>query len=110
MLEHAHDLRLFLEAINRLVKPTGFVVFEVPDCETPFSNCDYSILWEEHIFYFMPETLRFSLKRAGFEVRDLQRPPYSIVAIARSAQKVDDQATIPQQLLAPEVKRLENFA
>ncbi len=109
MLEHTHDLRNFLEGIKLLVKPTGYVIFEVPDCEKPFADCDYSILWEEHVFYFMPETLRFSLEKAGFEILDLQRPPHSLIAIARPIEGLPRQEVLPPQILAQEQLRLLDF-
>jgi len=54
MVEHAHEARSFLAAIQQMLKPGGYAIFEVPDCSRAFDACDYSILWEEHVFYFMP--------------------------------------------------------
>jgi hypothetical protein len=58
LLEHAHAPKLFIEALCRLVKPTGSLVFEAPDSQKFLSACDYTFIWEEHISYFTIETLK----------------------------------------------------
>ncbi len=72
LIEHAFDLRMFIEAIKTLVKPEGYVVFEIPDCKRAFEQCDYTNYWEEHTVYFTPETFHnvfgfFGLKLCHFE-------------------------------------------
>jgi hypothetical protein len=57
-LEHTHDPRAFLAALKQLVKPGGYIVFEVPDSQKFLDKCDYSFVWEEHITYFSPATLK----------------------------------------------------
>src|SRR5438093_54758 len=49
ILEHAHDLHAFIEAVRALAKPGGYVLFEVPDCTLAFEKQDITTLWEEHI-------------------------------------------------------------
>ena len=52
VLEHAFDTQKFLNAMSVLVKPQGYVVFEVPDCTKNLKEYDYTMIWEEHILYF----------------------------------------------------------
>jgi hypothetical protein len=54
ILEHAHQPSVFLEALQELVKPGGYVVLEVPDCSRALGDLDYTTLWEEHTLYFTP--------------------------------------------------------
>lgn len=88
VLEHTHDTRLALEWAARLVRPDGYIVFEVPDTVRALDRLDYTTVWEEHVLYFSPYTLRGCLEQAGFEVVSLESYPYtlenSLVAIARS--------------------------
>jgi SAM-dependent methyltransferase len=88
ILEHAHAPRHFLEGLAPLVKPGGYLVFELPDSSKFLEACDYSFLWEEHIAYFTPATIRAFIEMSGWEVVDIRAYPYSledsIVAVARN--------------------------
>jgi hypothetical protein len=87
VLEHAHDIHALLDCLRRLVAPGGYLVFEVPDAVRALERCDYSTVWEEHVFYFTPATLRQCFTLAGFEVVDLTSHHYtlenSLVVIVR---------------------------
>jgi len=67
------------------VRPGGRVIFEVPDCVRALELCDYTTIWEEHIFYFTPATLRGVLEQSGFEIHHFESVEYpfenSLVAI-----------------------------
>lgn len=99
ILEHAYETRQFLTALGSLVKPGGYVLFEVPDCAQAFDTCDYTTLWEEHILYFTPETFAETLRRAGFGIADFTVHPYpyenSLVAIVRVGDAAQAQAEAP---------------
>ncbi len=111
ILEHAHHPRVLLEACSSLVKPGGLLVFEVPDCRKMLNGHDHCFLWEEHISYFTPETLRLFFEHAGFrdfEIRIYSYPMEdSLVAIVRNV------ASNPLQTnndVIHEISPLENFA
>ncbi|HBJ82284.1 MAG TPA: hypothetical protein DDZ88_00080 [Verrucomicrobiales bacterium] len=108
MVEHAHEARSFLAAIQQMLKPGGYAIFEVPDCSRAFDACDYSILWEEHVFYFMPFTFRHCLETAGFQVLDLQQPTYSLVALTRK-ESVQAQK-LHADILKTEIDRMQHFS
>ena len=65
ILEHAHSPRDFVSSLKSLLKPGGYLVFEVPDCSLPFQSFDYSMIWEEHTLYFTPGTFQQSLSIFG---------------------------------------------
>jgi hypothetical protein len=87
VLEHTHNTPAALDWARGLVRPGGFVVFEVPDAARALDRLDYTTVWEEHVLYFTPGTLRGCLDRAGFEVVSLTSHPYtledSLVIVAR---------------------------
>jgi SAM-dependent methyltransferase len=87
ILEHAHDALRFMETLRQLVKPTGYVVFEVPDCTRVLETFDYTTIWEEHILYFTPETFRHCFGFGGFSLVRFEFYPYpyenSLVGIAQ---------------------------
>jgi hypothetical protein len=60
------------------VKPGGYLVFEMPDCTKFLSACDYSFVWEEHITYFSPATVRNFVEIQRFLVADLLSYEYPL--------------------------------
>lgn len=78
VLEHAHDVPTFLQGCRTLLSPGGWVLFETPGCETEFSRGDLGSLWEEHVMYFTPTTLRRGLMRHGFHCRWVGNYPYAV--------------------------------
>lgn len=88
ILEHAHDLPAFLGALRNLADPQGYVAVELPDCARALDSRDYTMLWEEHTFYFTPATFLRCLGAGGLAVERFETFPYpledSLVAIART--------------------------
>jgi len=113
LLEHVADLPRFVAAVKRLVRPEGYVVWEVPDCSRSLQLGDDTMPWEEHVAYFTPATLRLTLEAAGFQIEALVDYPYprenSLVAICRigSAGHI---AAAPRELLEPEISRAVAYA
>jgi hypothetical protein len=57
-----------MDAVKSLIRDTGYVYFEIPDCAEGMSKGDCSILWEEHIHYFSAESFEDCLTDHGFQV------------------------------------------
>lgn len=102
ILEHAQDIRPFLAALHALVNPHGYVVVEVPDCESGLENGDYSLIWEEHIFYYTATTFRHGFALAGFSVVQFESYRYglqnALVIIATPRQDMSPPALSPDDL------------
>ncbi len=65
VLEHISDLSIFRTAMQRLLKPGGFVLFEVPHFGFSLDSSDYSAIWEEHANYFTIDTFNRFLAACG---------------------------------------------
>jgi len=76
--EHAPDTHRLLDAIKILVKPSGYVVFEVPDCTQVLDTMDYSMLWEEHNLYFTIDTFSESFGYTDFSLVQYKCYPYPV--------------------------------
>jgi SAM-dependent methyltransferase len=87
VIEHTHDPVGFARTLMSIVRPGGYLVFEVPGCSRFIGAGDHSFLWEEHVSYFSPSTLRACLQEAGLEVTHTLNYPFaledSLVCIAR---------------------------
>jgi hypothetical protein len=89
VLEHSYNIHQLLDCVRKVVKPNGLIVFEMPDARRALERLDYSTVWEEHLFYFTPTTLRRVFALAGFDVLFLESYHYtlenSLMAIVRPA-------------------------
>jgi len=89
ILEHALDTKDFLSTIWDILKPGGYIIFEVPDCTKQLENFDYSMPWEEHVLYFVPKTLKLFFDYTSYELVQFQQYPYetedSQIVIVRKA-------------------------
>lgn len=87
VLEHAHAPLKFLGALAQLVKPTGYLLFEVPESTKFLASCDYCFVWEEHITYFTTQTLHRLLQQANLKLSMSRAYEYpledSLIAVVR---------------------------
>lgn len=72
-LEHATDVRLFLRNLASMVKTSGMLLIEVPDCSIAFVDRNYASLWEEHYSYFTSESLQMAIASAGLTIRRVEQ-------------------------------------
>ena len=66
VLEHANDLNSFIKGLTQLLKEDGKIIIEVPDSSKSLLQGDVAMLWEEHTYYFTPESLRLELDSHGY--------------------------------------------
>ena len=113
ILEHAHDVAGFIEALKNLAQNGGYIIFEVPDCSRALETYDYSTVWEEHNLYFTPLTFQHSLVRLGFSTYRYKCYPYpfenSLVGIVQD-QKNEVNPGFPGEALESECLRGRVFA
>lgn len=114
VFEHAHDPHAFLGALRRLVKPGGYLLFEMPDCSKFVRSRDYPFVWEEHITYFCAPTFAAFAGAAGLVLYDTIVHPYpledSLIGILRNAPATAAAAAAPSGLLAEGRAFAEGFA
>ena len=114
VVEHAYNLPEFIQFIQHLVKPGGYIVWELPDCERALNAGDCTTIWEEHIFYFTSFTFKQVLYAAGFKIVYYESIPYglenSIIAIVLDASLAEDVEGPDPDNVAIEVARARVFA
>jgi SAM-dependent methyltransferase len=67
-LEHVSDIETFWRSMQAIVRPGGYVLIEVPNFGLALRTPNYSTVWEEHVNYFVPETLDRFLEDSGVRV------------------------------------------
>lgn len=114
VVEHAYELSDFIQAIGSTVKPDGYIVWELPDCERALAKGDYASIWEEHVFYFTEATFKATLRLAGFDIVFFQSVPYphenSIVAIVKRTTGFHSSTEEDPTEVAREISRAKGFA
>jgi hypothetical protein len=78
VIEHSYDLLQFIDAVEILLKPGGYTVWELPDCENALIDGDCTTIWEEHIYYFTPSTFKNLLSLLGYEIDYFHSYPYAL--------------------------------
>ncbi|MGK7925087.1 MAG: methyltransferase domain-containing protein [Spirulina sp.] len=115
VVEHAYNLLNFIQAIRLLIKPEGYIVWELPDCEKALSLGDCTTIWEEHIFYFTRFTFQQLLLASGFNIVHYESVPYalenSLIAIVQeSPDRIITHQNPDSEALAKECDRARHFA
>jgi hypothetical protein len=112
ILEHAHHPMQFMEAVRKLARPDGYIVFELPDCQRALESGDYSTIWEEHVIYFTPETFRTALAYGGFPLAHFESQPYPLenclIAVVK-ARNLQAPPLLAASMVRSEVRRAVNF-
>lgn len=113
ILEHAYDLNGFMNALNELLSPNGYLVIEVPDCLGVMERNDCAMIWEEHISYFTPIVFKRVFPQFGLELVHFENVPYalenSLVGIGKKGD-VNSDILIDEKQLKKEKERADNFA
>ena len=91
VVEHAYDLKEFIAAINTLIHEDGYIIWELPDCESALSKGDCTTIWEEHIHYFTSHTFKHILKNTGQDIIHYESVDYpledSLIVITKKNKK-----------------------
>ena len=114
VIEHSYDLSVFISSIKALVKPGGYIVWEVPDCEKAIENGDCTTIWEEHTFYFTSFTFKKLLQDSGFSLVHFEMIDYplenSIIAIVKN-ENYSGQFLLNEGIsISKEIERADKFA
>ena len=114
VVEHAYDLKEFITAISALTHPAGYIVWELPDCESALDKGDCTTIWEEHIHYFTRFTFKNILENFGYNIVHYESFPYalenSIIAITKNNKQGKTNVLPNQNAINKECERAYQFA
>tara|TARA_B100001540_G_scaffold271037_1_gene254581 strand:+ start:4967 stop:6112 length:1146 start_codon:yes stop_codon:yes gene_type:complete len=65
--EHIPEQKLFLKKIKKILDEKHIIYIEVPDCKKLIRNFDYSMIWEEHMYYYNQTNLKYELTKLGLK-------------------------------------------
>ena len=114
VIEHAYDLQQFVSAIAALTHPDGYIVWELPDCESALDKGDCTTIWEEHLHYFTSYTFKQMLVNTGFTIIHYESVPYplenSLIAITKKNKQNKSKPLPDPNAVNKECERAYKFA
>jgi hypothetical protein len=111
VVEHAESFGGFLAALAELVKPEGYLILEVPECSGNLLRQDYTMLWEEHAYYFNARTIRHGVVSIGFSVvaLDVWHYPFEDIAVVYAKKTKTAAASLDRAEVARDVATARAF-
>lgn len=115
VVEHAEVAGRFVAALSDMLAPGGAMIMEVPDCTANLRRQDYTMLWEEHVTYFTPETLPQILVAPGLTSigLDIHPFPFEDVLVLTAVNRhgaADGTHTVPTEAVARNVALTRQYA
>ena len=116
ILEHTHNTLEFMSTLKQIVKPSGYIIFEVPDCAKGFETLDYNTIWEEHALYFTEATFKMCLGVGGFTLHHFEKYNYTfenvLIGIVKTGNIIDISKSffLDKGILASEKNRVQYFS
>ena len=112
IIEHASDASNLIRSLRGLLKPDGYMMFELPDSKKIFRANNHAFIWEEHISYFTEASVGQLAKAVDAEIVWLKQFPYpyenSLVALFQFSDSKKTSA-VPQ-MPKSSASVLENFS
>jgi len=71
-IEHVFHLKKFINRACSLLSEDGIYLIEVPNVSKSFKNFDYTVIWDEHNYYFTEETIKNLTLNTNFQILNLQ--------------------------------------
>jgi len=114
VVEHAYNLQEFVSAISSMIHDEGYIVWELPDCESALDKGDCTTVWEEHIHYFTSFTFKQMIEDSGFKIIHYESVPYplenSLVVIAKKRKQGKSNILLNNNAVDVENNRAYQFA
>ncbi len=112
LLEHTQDTLKFMLTLKQIVSPSGYIIFEVPDCSKGFETPDYTTIWEEHTLYFTDVTFKMCLNAGGFSLQHFEKYNYPfeniLIGIAKPNNiNLEKSFEVDKNILSNEFKRIK---
>ena len=96
--EHVYNQEKFIKNLIKILSKDGILLFEIPDCSKLIKKCDYTMVWEEHLFYYTAKTFFESLNNQKLSILNAKKIiyPYEDVlyAIAKPSKKITNTTKI----------------
>lgn len=113
--EHTANHSVFAAGLKELLTNDGLILLEVPDCLSMLELNDYTMIWEEHLFYFTHKTFLDSLRSVGLHPElsyqfATNQEDVSVAVVCQADFKTSSRSSItPQKILDLGLSYSDNF-
>ena len=112
--EHVYDQKKFSQNLKKIIKNDGIIIFEIPDCTKLLKKNDYTMPWEEHLFYYTPRTFFDSLNNNQMSILFSSREKYPyediIYAVVKFSKNIKNTNLIKCTNLNEELKLTQAYS
>lgn len=91
VLEHVHDLHIYLDQLKNLLKPKGFLFIAVPNY-TCYDQKIYNEYWAaydvpRHLYHFSPKAMMHLLQLHGLKMKSIKRMLFDSFYVSMLSEK-----------------------
>jgi len=91
VLEHVHELHVYMDQIKKLLKPTGYLFIAVPNY-TCYDEKVYKEFWAaydvpRHLYHFSPTSITQLLLKYGLQLREIKPMWYDSFYVSMLSEK-----------------------
>ncbi len=105
VLAHVPDTNGFVQGIQRLLKPDGVAVIEVPYVRDLVDHCEFDTIYHEHLCYFSVTSLDHLFSKNGLFLNDIKRLPIHGGSLRLFVGPSEDRQEIVRDMLSQERER-----
>jgi len=112
VLEHVHELYPYMHQVKKILKPRGLVFIAVPNY-TSYDSAKYGAFWAaydvpRHLYHFSPESMKWLLSAAGFQLKVMIRMWYDSFYISLLSEKYKNgQSSLPNGCMTEVISKLK---
>jgi SAM-dependent methyltransferase len=73
VLAHVPEIHDFIDGMERILKPGGTIVIEVPYALDLIKRCEFDTIYHQHVYYFTVTALKDLFGRHGLHLHEIER-------------------------------------
>tara|TARA_B100001540_G_C15778197_1_gene629682 strand:+ start:129 stop:1304 length:1176 start_codon:yes stop_codon:yes gene_type:complete len=108
--EHVYDQKEFSLALINLVRKDGLILLEIPDYDKIIKKKDYTMVWEEHLYYYNTYTFKQSIYNNKFQPISISKVKYPSEDIIIGIVKKSNKKNIRNIQNKNELEKIKNSA
>lgn len=102
VLAHVQNTNGFVAGMEKILKPNGSIVIEVPYLVDLIDKCEFDTIYHQHLCYFSVTSLTKLFQRHGLWINDIRRLPIHGGSLRVYVSRREENSLTVQKLMAEE--------